>query len=200
MINTALITTLSCATLVSSVAERLGKKGRMGHGGMGHGGMWRGGSGGGTGSKRDMMDVIHDLFDSVDDDDITNDIKRTVNNTDTGIESYTYSDDEDVASWIQTHVYQMTSLMDSESGGIRLWDDLFHNMFELRDFHKLEVTNTTKGVYAVQNVAKDVEDADEKECTKSLIQAHAELVSLFVERGRREMRNNHRAPTECKGV
>ena len=80
----------------------------MGHGGSrksdrgkGRGGM-RGSNGGDHnmqgGSHREMMGLIHKLFDNRDR------IKRSYNKTNIGIESYTRSDDPQVGEWIQTHV------------------------------------------------------------------------------------------------
>jgi hypothetical protein len=186
MINAKLVQFFFFATQVPLfVSARFGKNRGGGHGGMGHGGMQGMGEG-------EMMEMIHNLLDH------REDITRNYNHTDTGIESYTSSDDSKVAALIQTHVYQMTTLMDSENGGIRLWDDVFEMVFALRDFHEMTVTNTTDGVRVVQQVAdKVMADDDEAKCTKALIQKHADVVSNFVDRGREEMHVNHPAPKEC---
>jgi hypothetical protein len=75
-----------------------GQNGEMARGyGHGGGGMMNGnGYGGGNGARREMMMTIHNLFDSV------ADIKREVNETLDGVETYTYSPDKVVASWIKT--------------------------------------------------------------------------------------------------
>eukprot|EP01083_Nonionella_stella_P009481 27297_1 len=164
---------------------------------MGHGGMR--GQGWGWGQHDDnhhvMMDMIHNLIDE------RSSIERQYTNTTTGIESYTNSSDLDVTEWIQTHVYQMVNLMESENGGIRLWDPLFHGMFELRDFHGMNITNTTDGVHVVQSVADDDElDAGVKECTKQLIQNHAEAVTRFVDHGYDVLDEIHPAPEECSAI
>ena len=70
------------------------------------------------GSHREMMGLIHKLFDNRDL------IKRSYNKTNIGIESYTRSDDPQVGEWIQTHVYQMETLMESNNEGIMLMDDM----------------------------------------------------------------------------
>jgi len=59
----------------------------------------------GSSGRREMMQLIHQLVDSHED------VTRYYNETDVGIESYTFSDDPDVASWIQNHVSQMVELM-----------------------------------------------------------------------------------------
>ncbi|KAL9186833.1 hypothetical protein ACHAXT_010553 [Thalassiosira profunda] len=176
-----------------------------GHGGGmgGHGGGGWGQGGGGHGmSRREMMWLIHDLFDS------RGQITRVYKNTTDGIEAYTYSDDPEVASWIQRHVYQMTTLMNSDSGGIHLRDPLFYELFEQRDFHTINATNVTEdgeplGVSVTQHVV-DGDDvkvaAGARKCVKDLIQAHAWVVSRFIERGRREMHVNHPVPKGCEAI
>lgn len=188
-----------------------------------HGGGWQGsgsgGNGGGQGmgmgmghtsssavmdgdsgseiqSRREMMQLIHQLIDSHDD------VTRYYNETDGGIESYTFSDDPKVSQWIQDHVNQMTKLMSSypEHGGIRMRDPLFKAAFDFSSFHEMHVSNTEKGVRVVQNVVEDVDDASTKACTISIIQDHAAVVSEFVARGRSEMRKNHDAPFICKSA
>lgn len=182
MINAKLVQFFFFATQVTLVVG-------MGHGGMGHGCMGhRGMRGMGNG---EMMDMIHNLLDH------REDIVREYVNTESGIESWTTSGNSDVALWIQTHVYHMTTLMNSETGGIRLCDDLFERMFTLRDNHEMIVNNTADGVHVVQKVADNVEDTDEAECTIELIQKHAEVVSKFVDRGMSEMHANHPAPEKC---
>eukprot|EP00579_Thalassiosira_antarctica_P001223 CAMPEP_0201871694 /NCGR_PEP_ID=MMETSP0902-20130614/4559_1 /ASSEMBLY_ACC=CAM_ASM_000551 /TAXON_ID=420261 /ORGANISM="Thalassiosira antarctica, Strain CCMP982" /LENGTH=210 /DNA_ID=CAMNT_0048397755 /DNA_START=1892 /DNA_END=2524 /DNA_ORIENTATION=+ len=207
MIKAQLVQFFFFATQVTLVVSaRLGRNwggdhGGMGHGGMGHGGvdhgdmdqegMDRGGMDHGGMGNGEMMQMIHNLLDH------REDIERNYENTDTGIESWTTSGKPNVALWIQTHVYQMTTLMDSETGGIRLWDDLFERAFALRDNHELMVNNTADGVHVVQKVSDNVVDIDEAECTTELIQEHAEVVSKFVDRGMSEMHANHPAPEKC---
>ena len=137
-----------------------------------------GGSGSGSGvqSRREMMQLIHRLIDSHDD------VTRYYNETDVGIESYTFSDDPKVSKWIQDHVNQMSKLMSSypEHGGIRMRDPLFKAAFDFSSFHEMHVSNTEKGVRVVQNVAEDVEDASAKACAISIIQDHAAVVSKLL--------------------
>eukprot|EP01083_Nonionella_stella_P026768 73708_1 len=167
---------------------------------------WGGGHGGGMGfgsdhggmkgmKKSEMMEMIHNLLDH------RKEIDRSYINTNDGIESSTSSDNADVASWIQIHVYQMMTLMESEGGVIRRWDELFETMFDLRGFHEMAVTNTTYGVDVVQEVISDKEmDGSKAKCTKALIQKHAEVVSNFVDHGWDEMHRNHPVPSLCAGM
>mmetsp|Transcript_19740 Transcript_19740/g.25223 ORF Transcript_19740/g.25223 Transcript_19740/m.25223 type:complete len:285 (+) Transcript_19740:95-949(+) len=150
----------------------------------------------GTHSRREMMQLIHRLVDSHDD------VTRYYNETDVGIESYTFSDDPDVATWIQEHVSQMTALMTSypEHGGIRMRDPLFKATFDFSNFHEMSVTNTTDGVRVVQNVVAEVVDTNTKDCAIAIIKEHAAVVSKFAAHGRSEMRKNHEAPTICKNA
>lgn len=143
-----------------------------------------------------MMQLIHRLIDSHED------VTRYYNETDVGIESYTFSDDPTVAAWIQEHVNQMTELMSSypDYGGIRMMDPLFKAAFDFSSFHEMTVSNTDDGVRVVQSVVADVEDKDTKACTISIIKDHAAVVSKFAAHGRSEMRKNHEAPSICKSA
>ena len=208
-----LVSILLLSTLPSFASARYGY-----HGGGGGGGGWAGGgggggqgmgmgqppasattvdgSGGGSGiqSRREMMQLIHQLIDSHDD------VTRYYNETDDGIESYTFSDDPTVAAWIQEHVHQMAGLMSSypDHGGIRMRDPLFKAAFDFSSFHEITVSNTDDGVRVVQSVGGDVEDETTKACTISIIKEHAAVVSKFVANGRSEMRKNHEVPSICK--
>ena len=202
MINTKLSLLLYLASgVVSPTSARFGGWGG-GHGGGGHGGGGKGGGHGGEGmgghggmSKRDMMDLIHNMIDN------RALIVRDKENTENGILSYTYSNDEEVGSWIQQHVSQMMSLMNSDNGSIRGWDDLFAELFDNRDKHEIiNVVNVNEdgsvGV-RLEQVVSDEGSGDET-CIKALIQEHANVVSNFVSRGRDEMHDNHPVPQECQ--
>ena len=202
MINTELALLHSLASgVLSPTSARFGGWGG-GHGGGGHGGGGKGGGHGGEGmgghggmSKRDMMDLIHNMIDN------RALIVRDKENTENGILSYTYSNDEEVGSWIQQHVSQMMSLMNSDNGSIRGWDDLFAELFDNRDKHEIiNVVNVNEdgsvGV-RLEQVVSDEGSGDET-CIKALIQEHANVVSNFVSRGRDEMHDNHPVPQECQ--
>lgn len=116
-------------------------------------------------------------------------INRTVTETQDGIIASTWSLEENVSGWLKTHVQQMKALIESDTGTIRQWDDLFYEAFALRDFHHMNVNYTDNGV--------EVEQIGENDCAKAIVQAHAAVVSLFIERGQDEIRLNHEVPTEC---
>jgi hypothetical protein len=67
----------------------------------------------------------------------------------------------------------MKALMESDTGTIRQWDDLFYEAFALRDFHHMNVNYTDNGV--------EVEQIGENDCAKAIVQAHAAVVCYFVE-------------------
>ena len=81
---------LSLVLFLTSAVSLASARWGHGMGGMEHGG-------GGQGGHGEMMDLIHDLIDN------RKLITREKKNTDAGIQSHTYSEDEQVASWIQTH-------------------------------------------------------------------------------------------------
>lgn len=60
--------------------------------GKGHNGGMR--NGGRAGGRNEMMQTIHNLFDN------RGSIMREITQTSDGVETYTYSDDDQVASWI----------------------------------------------------------------------------------------------------
>lgn len=116
-------------------------------------------------------------------------IHRNVTETENGIVASTWSLEDNVSGWIKTHVQQMKALMDSDAGVIRQWDDLFREAFALSDFHHMDANYTDEGV--------EVEQIGDNDCAVAIVKAHAAVVSLFIERGRKEMRLNHEVPGQC---
>ncbi|KAL7490140.1 hypothetical protein ACHAW6_015876 [Cyclotella cf. meneghiniana] len=161
----------------------------MGWGGWGSGGGMMNGGGGG---RMEIMQTIHNLFDN------RRSIVREVKQTNDGVETYTYSDDQDVTNWIVEHVTQMATLMEG-NGGIRLWDDLFEKAFEYRHENHLSFTEVEDGVKVEHKVNDDV-DRQERECIVAIIHEHAAVVSEFVKRGMDEAHSNHAVPDECSGM
>ena len=139
-----------------------------------------------------MQNTINSLFDH------HQLIEREYNTTSNGIEAYTHSNDPQVAKWIQTHVHQMKELLEG-NGSIRQWDDLFEIAFDLRDLHEMSVDNTVDGVRVVQHVTTGVE-GQKKVCSNAIIQAHAAVLSKFVEIGQKEAKVNHDVPDECMSI
>ena len=134
-------------------------------------------------AKRSEQNVIRNLVAN------RGSIQRTYTNTTKGVETSTWSLEDNVSGWIKLHVQQMKALVESDSGTIRQWDALFRKGFEMRDLHHMEVNYTEHGVTVEQNGDND--------CAVSVVQAHARVVSLFVERGREEAWLNHKVPEEC---
>lgn len=112
-------------------------------------------------------------------------IRRTVARTDRGVDTTTESDDPEVTAGIQTHVAAMHARV-KEGRGIHLRDPLFREVFRHADKISIEITDTDKGVRVVE--------ASDDPYVASLIQAHAEVVSLFIKHGHEEVRKNHAVP------
>lgn len=116
-------------------------------------------------------------------------IKRTVKKLDNGVETVTESDKPEVAKKIQEHVPAMYERLKSGTG-VRYWDPLFAEAFKHGKKMKMTIENTKTGV-------KVVETSDEAGVVK-IIQAHADVVSKFVEKGFEEARQEHPVPAPEK--
>lgn len=114
-------------------------------------------------------------------------IQRSVEKIANGVVTITESNDPEVAKKIQEHVRAMYERVKSGKG-LRYWDPLFVEVFKHGPKMKMEIVNTEKGV-------KVTETSDDAEVVK-LIQAHAEVVSRFVEKGFEEAHEKHPVPTE----
>ncbi len=112
-------------------------------------------------------------------------IKRTVKKLDNGVETVTESENAEVVKKIQEHVPAMYERLKSGKG-VRYWDPLFAEAFKHGKKMKMTIENTKTGV-------KVVETSDEAEVVK-IIQAHAEVVSKFVEKGFEEAHKEHPVP------
>ena len=154
--------------------------GKGGGGGGGH--MGGGGMGMGMGGRSEMA-TIHNLVDN------RHNIQRIVNMTDDGIS--TWSENEKVSAWIKQHVAEMSALLES-SGRIRQWDDLFVNLFDMRESHTMEYRERDDGMGVV------VEQYGINKCAIGLVQAHAKVVSAFIREGYDEVHKNHDVPTVCE--
>ncbi len=161
----------------------MGGGGHMGGGGGGVGGHRGGGMG--MGGGRSDMATIHNLIDN------RHNIQRIVNVTDDGIRSTTWSENEEVSAWIKQHVAEMSALLESPSGRIRQWDDLFVKVFDLRDSHTMQYRDRD------DKMGVDVEQYGISKCAIGLVQAHAEVVSAFIDRGYDEVHKNHDVPAVC---
>ncbi len=129
---------------------------------------------------RTDQDVFHELLQQ------HAKIRRRVTRLEDGVETLTESDDPAVAAKIQEHVAAMHRRI-KEGRGLRFWDDLFVALFQNYAEITMSVENTDKGV-RVRETSKD-------RAVVPLIQAHAEVVSLFVKHGFDEAHKNHPVPT-----
>lgn len=116
-------------------------------------------------------------------------ITRTVTRLPNGVQTITESDIPDVASGIQTHVASMHTRA-REQRGIHLRDPLFREVFQHADRISMEITNTDKGVHVT-------ETSDDPHVV-ALVQAHADVVSRFIEHGHDEVRRNHAVPSQAQ--
>jgi hypothetical protein len=151
-------------------AQGGGMRGRMGGAGM-------------DATAQADMQVFHQLVDN------RAKITRVVTPRPDGVESLTESDDAAVASLIQEHVDAMAARV-KEARPIHQRDPLFAEVFKHASKIAMRIEPTPKGV----RVFETSTDA----YAVKLIQAHAEVVSLFLKNGREEMMKNHAVPEKGK--
>ena len=118
-------------------------------------------------------------------------IKRTVKHLPDGVETLTESDDPKVAAKIKEHVEWMQYRVE-KTHPIRMRDPLFAELFRNTDKITMEHVDTEKGI-RVKETSQDPKVA-------KLIQAHAAVVSKFVERGFAEAMKNHSVPGDGAGA
>ncbi len=145
------------------------------------------GKGQGAEQHDDRHDADHEVFQFL----LSNHdkIKRTVKELHNGVETLTESDTPEIAAKIREHVEWMTSRIKTDSP-IRMRDPLFAEIFKHADKIKMQHQDTGKGV-------RVTETSDDPYVAK-LIQAHAKVVSSFVEHGFAEAMKNHPVP-DTKG-
>ncbi|MFO0915353.1 MAG: hypothetical protein U0795_20495 [Pirellulales bacterium] len=114
-------------------------------------------------------------------------IQRTVELTEHGVETSTTSEQPEVAAKIQQHVAAMQRRVES-GRGLRYWDPLFAAIFRRHAAIQMKVEKTPQGV-------KVVETSDDPVAVR-LIQAHAQVVSLFVKHGFAEAHRSHNVPAD----
>ncbi|GEM_PF-1388493 len=112
-------------------------------------------------------------------------IRRTVVNRPGGVETLTESDDPNVTAVLVWHVESM-GLRVKEQRPIHVRDPLFAELFRNAATLDMNVERTAKGVKVVETSPNAF--------SAKLIQAHAQVVSLFVANGPPEMRKNHAVP------
>lgn len=116
-------------------------------------------------------------------------IRRTITRTEKGVDIQTESDDPEVTAGIRTHVASMHARV-KEGRGIHMRDPLFREVFRHADKINMDITNTDKGVRVIET--------SEDPYVASLVQAHADVVSLFIENGYDEVQKNHAVPPQNK--
>jgi hypothetical protein len=116
-------------------------------------------------------------------------IQRTVKELPNGVETLTESKDTEVAARIKEHVGWMAHRVE-KTQPIRMRDPLFAELFRHTDKIKIAHVDTDKGV-------KVIETSDDPQVVR-LIQAHAKVVSGFVEHGFAEAMKNHPVPSGSK--
>lgn len=144
------------------------------------------GKGKGFGQGKDAthmadMELFHFLLDH------RKDIARQVTHVPGGVETLTESANPQVAQKIQAHVASMYQRVEQRRP-IHARDPLFAEIFRHTHKIKMKLEKTKAGV-------KVVETSDDPYVTK-LIQAHAEVVSLFLKNGRAEAMKNHSVPSK----
>jgi|GEM_PF-6543216 len=118
-------------------------------------------------AHHDVIQTLVDRHDAV--------TRRVVDRPD-GIESWTESDDPEVAALIRTHVRQMAARL-AEGRPMRRWDPLFEALFEHADAIEMTMTDTERGIHVVETSADPA--------VVALIRQHAHrAVSEFVAEGR----------------
>jgi hypothetical protein len=166
--SVALIGVLSAGVLAGSLLAQPGPQGK--------------GKGLGPGkdaAQRADMELVHFLLDH------RKEITRKVTNLPNGIETQTESDNPKVAEKLQAHVQSMYQRVE-EKRPIHARDPLFAEIFRNTHKIKMKLEKTKTGV-------KVIETSEDPYVAK-LIQAHAEVVNLFLKNGRLEMMKDHPLP------
>jgi hypothetical protein len=132
----------------------------------------------GDGHMADMQ-LIHTLLANRDK------VQRTVTMRDDGVETLTESDDPSIAKTIQTHVASMYGRV-QDNRPIHQRDPLFRAIFA----HTSQITFAHE---LTPNGIKVVETSTDPYVVK-LIQAHANVLNLFIKNGHAEAMKNHAVP------
>lgn len=147
--------------------------------GMTHGQGMGGHMMGGDGDHTADMQVFHYLAEH------GSEIRRTITRIPNGVDTVTESDNAEVAAKIRAHVASM-SVRVSQKRPIHMRDPLFAAVFANASKISIRHEETPKGL-------RVIETSDDPYVAK-LIQAHADVVSLFIENGRAEFMKNHDVP------
>lgn len=125
------------------------------------------------------MTLIHFLLDN------GKQVTRTITDLPNGVETVTESADPAIAAKIREHVGAMYRRL-ADKKPIHMRDPLFRELFANADKIVMKSEATEKGVRVIET------STDPK--VAALIQAHARVVSKFIENGRAEAMKNHPVP------
>ena len=117
--------------------------------------------------------------------DHRSEIRRSVERLADGVETLTESDDPEVAEKIRAHVASMYERLE-DGRPIHRRDPLFAEIFRNADAIAMKMEKTEKGIR--------VRETSSDPYVVKLIQAHADVVSRFLENGYSEMHKNHAVP------
>lgn len=160
-------------------AAWVGLAAQAGQGGMGGRGMMSGrGMMQDAGHQADMQ-LLHALFEN------RAHITRTVTPTADGVDTLTESDLPAVAKLIQEHVASMAARV-AEARPIHQRDPLFREIFKHASQIEMTYEPTPAGIRVIERSSDPY--------VAKLIQAHAEVVSLFIANGMAEAMKNHAVP------
>ena len=112
-------------------------------------------------------------------------IRRSVKPLANGVETVTTSTDDGVRDKIREHTHAMHKRI-KEGRGIHLRDPLFAEIFRHADKISMEIEHIEQGVR--------VRETSSVPYVAKLIQAHADVVSQFIQFGHNEVRKNHPIP------
>lgn len=118
------------------------------------------------------------------------DIRRTVKEVNGGVVTLTESDDPAVAGKIREHVSAMHNRVKT-GNGVHYRDPLFAEIFRHYDKITMTVERTPKGVKVTETSADPY--------VAKLVQAHALVVTKFIENGHAEVMKNHPVPAAIPG-
>lgn len=154
---------------------------QQGQGGGGMGGMQR--------QDEDLSSssppgwLIQSLFDNI--EYMTRNVTRYDNGT---IVARTHASDPNVAAILQDHVEQMKGYV-KQGWYVRRWDPFFVEIFDRHEEYTMEMERLDDGVEARLSSTSD--------CGQALIEAHTDVVSLFVSTGHQEAEKTHEVPAAC---
>lgn len=108
-----------------------------------------------------------------------------------GIRARTRSDDPEVVALLHDHVPAMKQRL-HENFGLRFWDPAFAELFAQHDKVEMEVSLLPDGVM--------IEERSTDPNVVTLIQAHGQVINLFVAHGQQQAQQESPLPAEYQRV